>query len=132
MSTVCGDAGGEARVGEKVVERADLNKDGIIDYLFNAGYYDCVGTAPRFTPTAAAGADATQYLGSTTGKAIEVWSGQVWDTSVGETNGYPDLTVAVAGLDCGESPSKSVADMQGCTRHVRFNRSLKRWKLSIN
>jgi hypothetical protein len=130
MSEECADMGEHrAKGGRETVKSADLNGDGVADYVFYEGDYKCEGAASEFAPTAAAGVPATLFLGSKDGNAVEAWSSNVWGTRIKRVDGVETLIVDVAGLDCTDKPAKDIASMARCQRQVRYDRQSGKWQM---
>jgi hypothetical protein len=118
MAAQCKDATGQNGNVGQALSRADLNGDGVQDYIFQDGGYDCPGAASLFGGTAATGNPLSVYIADRAGGARRVWSDGVGDWSVKPRAGKPTLFVMVI---CETNQNKPVADWKWCDKRLLPN-----------
>lgn len=124
MATQCKDATGQRGNIGQAITRADLNGDGLQDYIFQYAGYDCPGAVSLFAGTAAAGNPLSLYLADKSGGARQVWSDGVGDWSVKPRAGKPTLFVQVI---CGNNANKPVAEWSWCEKRLLPNPGPGKW-----
>src|SRR4051812_4199426 len=74
MAAQCLEATGQRGSAGQAISRADLDGDGLDDYIFQPSVYDCPGAASLFAGTAATGDPLSVYIADRAGGAWRVWS----------------------------------------------------------
>lgn len=124
MADQCKDATGQrGRIGQAIT-RADLNGDGIEDYVVEDADYDCPGAVSLFAGTAATGNPLSLYIADKSGGVRKVWSGGVGEWSVKPRAGKPTLFVQVI---CGNNANKPVSDWKWCDERLLPNPGPGKW-----
>jgi hypothetical protein len=113
----CGPA--PAGTEDSLVQRIDLDRDGIDDWVIDAGRRLCPG---RPALAVAAGAPVTVFRGLKSGQAVPVFQRAAFGTRlVSSPSGERALWITLGGRDCGES-SETVR----CEREVTWQSSTQR------
>ena len=82
-----------------LIDRVDLNGDGLTDYVVDAGRYPCPG---RPAISAAAGAQVTMFKGLKDGFAVPAFQAVALGSSLHRPSvGPPQLWITLSGGDCG-------------------------------
>lgn len=124
MAAQCKDATGQAGTIGQAITRADLNGDGLEDYVVEDSNYDCPGAVSLFAGTAATGNPLSLYIADKSGGARKVWSGGVGEWSVKPRAGKPTLFVQVI---CGNNANKPVSDWSWCDKRLLPNPGPGQW-----
>ena len=118
----CRNFGGKPGNSPDMLRSADLNGDGVRDYVTDLNNYRCDGAASAMG-SGQSGAAVTVYVGGPTNSAIQVWAGTVHASKIETTAGKSRLWVDVAGGSCGQRNADRIpfANWQFCSRELVWN-----------
>ncbi len=114
---MCTEVGGKADTSQ-AVHRADLNGDGIEDYVFDVRGINCEGAASIYGDREMA---VTVFVADARGGAREAFTASVFGMSVQGTGAAAKLWLTVMGEACGKKPARDFASEQFCDRPVVWN-----------
>jgi len=103
----CRGYGGKPGPSPDLVKSADLNGDGLADYLVNVGAYACEGAASAMG-AGQSGADVAIFTGGPGGTAALAYEDTVYEAEIETKAGRSQVLMSVAGLRCGQ---KNAADL---------------------
>lgn len=116
-AAVCTDSGGKPDTS-KAIQRADLNGDGIEDYVLDVRGIQCDGAASAYGDRDML---VTVFVGDGKGGAREAFTGSVFGMSVQGTGASAKLWLTVMGQGCGKKPARDFASETFCDRSIVWN-----------
>ena len=105
VAAVCNENGGKANM-TNAVKRADLNGDGIEDYVLDVGSVNCDGAASVYGDREKG---VLVYVGDGKGGATEAFNDMSYGVTLEGTGSAAKLWLAVSGQLCGKPPAKDFA-----------------------
>ena len=114
---VCTEVGGKADTSN-AIKRADLNGDGIEDYVLDVGSVNCEGAASVYGDREKG---VIVYVGDGKGGATEALNDMSYGMKVEGTGPAAKLWLTVSGQSCGKPPAKDFASENFCDRSVVWN-----------
>jgi hypothetical protein len=122
LHALCRDAGGKPGKSPGLVQTADLNGDGLTDYLLDINRYNCEGAASAMG-AGQSGAVVSIYAGGPGDTAKKVFSGLAFEANIQGTSPKTRVWLTIQGLDCGQrnAASVSMANQIGCTRPLDWD-----------
>jgi hypothetical protein len=97
----------------KAVQRADLNGDGIEDFVISVDDIDCEGAASIYGDREKA---MVVFAGDGKGGATPVFDDSVYGTRIEKEGARAKLWLTVMGAQCGKKPAKDFASENFCDR----------------
>ena len=116
-AAICTEAGGKADTSN-AVKRADLNGDGIEDYVLDVGSVNCDGAASVYGDREKG---VLVYVGDGKGGATEAFNDMSYGTTLEGTGPSAKLWLTVSGRSCGKPPAKDFASEKFCDRAIAWN-----------
>ena len=104
-AAVCTEVGGKADT-TNAIKRADLNGDGIEDYVLDVGSVNCDGAASVYGDREKG---VLVYVGDGKGGATEAFNDMSYGVTLEGTGPAAKLWLAVSGQRCGKTPAKNFA-----------------------
>ena len=116
----CADFGGTPNKSPTLMKWADLNGDGVTDYVVDVGAYDCGGAASAMS-NGQSGSTVVVFAGGKDGSAVKAYQGSVYGITISEGD-KPVMSVNLSGADCGQNTDDvSFSNWKSCTRALRWN-----------
>lgn len=130
-NAMCIDMGGKPGKPSKLVRFADLNGDGITDFIKDLAYYNCEGAASAMS-AGQSGSAVTIFIGAPGGVAIEAYHAVVQGARLIGPPGKQRLYVGVMGPDCGQKNAARMAmvDVAVCQRPLNWKPEKKTFVLA--
>ncbi len=119
----CTEAGGKVDT-KGAVQRADLNGDGIEDYVTLAGWIRCEGFASLYGDREKA---VAVYVGDGKGGATAAFNDFVFDAKIEGAGAAARLWLDVMGQMCGKKPAADFASEHFCSRAIVWNAKTKKF-----
>jgi hypothetical protein len=118
----CRHAGGTPAKSPGLIQTADLNADGLTDYLLDINHYNCEGAASAMG-AGQSGAAVAIYVGGAGNTAEKVFSGLAFEAKIEGAAPKVRVWLTIQGLDCGQrnAASVSMANQVGCTRPLNWD-----------
>jgi hypothetical protein len=111
LTTLCSDAGGEPRAGD-TVRRADLNADGLDEFVLFAGWFVCENAVGVL-------GDREKILVVFAGDgASEAFSDAVFDAKLESKDNATELWVTTSAERCGRPAARRFAEETFCERSI--------------
>ena len=122
LAAACRDYGGKPGKSPGLIQMADLNADGLTDYVLDLNAYNCEGAASAMG-AGQSGAAVSVYVGGAGNTARKVWNGLAFQAKIEGAPAKPRLWLAIQGLDCGQKDAarRAMADQKGCNRPLNWN-----------
>jgi hypothetical protein len=117
VAAQCVEVGGKALTTE-AVKRADLNGDGMEDFVLDVGSINCDGAAGIYGDREKG---VTVYVGDGTGGAKSAFSDSVYGATIEGTGPAATLWLTVSGQQCGKKPAADFARENFCDRSIAWN-----------
>ena len=122
----CRALGGSPDDSPHLAQGADLNGDGVMDYVVDINAYNCDG-APAALGAAATGGGVTVYVGGPNNTARAAWIGAGFGVKV-EGAGprpvqKPRVWLDIVGADCGQANAAALpmSSRRPCSRPLTWN-----------
>ena len=116
-AAICIEVGGKPDTSN-AVKRADLNGDGIEDYVIDVGSVNCDGAASVYGDREKG---VAVYVGDGKGGATEAFSDMSYGMTLDGTGPAAKLWLSVSGQSCGKPPAKDFASENFCDRPIVWN-----------
>jgi hypothetical protein len=116
-AAICTEVGGKADMSQ-AVKRADLNGDGIEDYVLDVGSVNCDGAASVYGDREKG---VLVYVGDGKGGATEAFNDMSYGVTLEGTGPAAKLWLTVSGQACGKPPAKDFASEKFCDRAIVWN-----------
>lgn len=122
LDSDCRGYGGKPGRSPDLLKIADLNADGIRDYVTDLNNYNCDGAASAMG-SGQSGAALTVYVGGPANSAIQVYQATVQASRIETAGGKGRLFVDVGGADCGQANAARIpfARWEFCSRELVWN-----------
>jgi hypothetical protein len=112
LDDTCREVGGKPLNGD-VVKRVDLNGDGKVDFVVDAGSANCDGAASIYGDREKY---VAIYVGDGAGGATEAFSDSVYGVTIEGTGPAAKLWLTVSAQGCGRKPAADFASGNFCDR----------------
>lgn len=118
LAKSCKEMGGKPSKSPGLLSFADLNADGIVDYIVDVQQFNCEGAGASAFTNGQSGSDVSVYAGTPDGQARQAFAGSVYSVQLDKAAEPPKLTVGVAGLACGQKNAASLpfSAIKSCER----------------
>jgi hypothetical protein len=116
-AAICSEVGGKADTSN-AVKRADLNGDGIEDYVLDVGAVNCDGAASIYGDREKG---VIVYVGDGKGGATEAFNDMSYGMTIEGAGPAAKLWLTVSGQSCGKPPAKDFASENFCDRSLVWN-----------
>jgi hypothetical protein len=116
-AAICTEVGGKPDTSN-AVKRADLNGDGIEDYVLDGGSVNCDGAASVYGDREKG---VIVYVGDGKGGATEAFNDMSYGMAIQGTGSAAKLWLTVSGQSCGKPPAKDFASENFCDRPIVWN-----------
>ena len=116
-AAICTEVGGKADTSN-AVKRADLNGDGIEDYVLDVGSVNCDGAASIYGDREKG---VLVYVGDGKGGATEAFNDMSYGMTLEGAGPAAKLWLTVSGQSCGKPPAKDFASENFCDRAIVWN-----------
>ena len=116
-AAVCTEVGGKADT-TNAVKRADLNGDGIEDYVLDVRSVNCDGAASVYGDREK---QVLVYVSDGKGGATEAFNDVSYGVTLEGTGPSAKLWLTVSGRSCGKPPAKDFASEKFCDRAIAWN-----------
>jgi hypothetical protein len=116
-AAICTEVGGKPDTSN-AVKRADLNGDGIEDYVLDGGSVNCDGAASIYGDREKG---VLVYVGDGKGGATEAFNDMSYGMTLEGAGPTAKLWLTVSGLSCGKPPAKDFASENFCDRAIVWN-----------
>lgn len=118
----CRGFGGKPGKAPDLLRAADINADGVRDYVIDLNNYRCDGAASAMG-SGQSGAALTVYVGGPSNSAIQVYSDTVYASKIQTIAGKAQLWVDVAAASCGQRNAANIpfARWEFCSRQLVWN-----------
>ncbi|WP_374571628.1 hypothetical protein [Phenylobacterium sp.] len=122
LNKSCREYGGAPTAAPNLVKVADLNGDGLPDYLVNVGAYSCEGAASAMG-AGQFGADVEIFAGGPGGTAAKAYENAVYDAEIVTKAGKTEVWLMVSGEACGQKNAINLpfSDWKACKRSLVWN-----------
>ena len=129
LGAQCRDSGGKPGRSPGLIQTADLNGDGLTDYVLDINAYNCEGAASAMG-AGQSGANVSIYVGGPGNTATKVWEGLAFQARVQGSGSGARVWVAIQGLDCGQKNAArlAMADQKACNRPLNWNPAKRSFK----
>jgi hypothetical protein len=117
IAAVCNENDGKADM-TNAVKHADLNGDGIEDYVLDVGSVNCVGAASVYGDRAKG---VIVYVGDGKGGATEAFNDNSYGATLDGAGPAAKLWLTVSGRLCGKPPAQDFASENFCDRSLVWN-----------
>jgi hypothetical protein len=114
---MCREVGGKPQARD-AVKTADLNGDGVADYVFFLGWMWCDGAASLYGDREKG---ISVYIGDGKGGATTAFSGAAFDAKIEGSGASAKLWLDVMGQTCGRKPAANFASESFCSRALAWN-----------
>lgn len=117
---MCQEAGGKFSATNAYIQQADLNGDGITDYVMDDAQISCEGAESLF---AGSGGSAVTVFAGTQNGAAKVFSQNVFAVKLERDRRPPRLYLGVGGKLCGQKNTEDMSNAQLslCLRPLRWD-----------
>jgi hypothetical protein len=116
-AAICTEVGGKPNTSQ-AIKRADLNGDGIEDYVLDVGSVGCEGAASVYGDREKG---VIVYVGDGKGGAKEAFNGMSYGATLEGSGAAAKLWLTVSGGSCGKPPAKDFASENFCDRAIVWN-----------
>lgn len=116
-AAICTEVGGTPDTSQ-AVKRADLNGDGLEDFVLDVGGIVCNGAASVYGDRAK---DVSVYVGDGKGGARQAFGGSAYAITLEGTGSSARLWLTVSGGSCGKPPAPDFASENFCERYIVWN-----------
>jgi hypothetical protein len=116
-AAICTEVGGKPDTSN-AVKRADLNGDGIEDYVLDVGSVNCDGAASVYGDREKG---VIVYVGDGKGGATEAFNDMSYGMTIEGAGPAAKLWLGVSGQACGKPPAKDFASENFCDRSLVWN-----------
>lgn len=123
---MCREVGGTPHTRD-AVKTADLNGDGIADYVFFLGWIWCEGAASLYGDREKG---ASVYVGDGRGGATAAFSGAAFDAKIEGSGTSAKLWLDVMGSTCGRKPAATFANESFCSRALAWNSKSRKFEFA--
>jgi hypothetical protein len=123
-AAICTEVGGKPDTAN-AVRRADLNGDGIEDYVLDVGSVNCEGAASVYGDREKG---VIVYVGDGKGGATEAFNDMSYGMAVEGTGPAAKLWLTVSGQSCGKPPAKGFASENFCDRAIVWNAKTRKFE----
>lgn len=129
LADECKGYGGKPGKSPALIDLADLNGDGMLDYIIDKGAFNCDGAGASAMSNGQSGSDLTVFVGTADGNATQAYTASVYGAELDKTTHPPTLWVAVSGKLCGQKNADKlpVASLKGCKRPLAWNAAQRRF-----
>lgn len=114
LTSDCSSVGGTPRADE-AVRRADLDADGVDDFVLFAGWIACENAWSIYGDREKL---VTVFAGDATTGAVEAFTGTAFDVKVEHRADGAELWLATMGASCGRPPAPTFAEETFCERKL--------------
>jgi hypothetical protein len=122
-TAVCREAGGRPGRSPELVKTADLNGDGMIDYVVDWSLYQCVGAVSAME-NGQSGHTVEVLVGGPGNTAASAYGNSVYGAKVETVAGKSRLWVDVAAMDCGQNArGVPFSNWQFCSRALVWDKA---------
>jgi hypothetical protein len=123
FADICRDVEGKPDTRE-AVKRADLNGDGIEDYVVDVAGIVCTGAWSIFGDREKS---VSVYVGDGKGAAVRAFSDTAYGASLEVRGKSTQLWLTVSGVECGRKPARDFASESFCDRSLVWNAAARRF-----
>lgn len=123
FADICRDVEGKPDTRE-AVKRADLNGDGIEDYVVDVAGIVCTGAWSIFGDREKS---VSVYVGDGKGAAVSAFSDTAYGASLEVRGKSAQLWLTVSGMECGRKPARDFASESFCDRSLVWNAAARRF-----
>jgi len=117
----CRSYGGRPGASPSLLKSADLNGDGLADYVIDQGGYDCDGAASAMG-AGQSGAAVRVYAGLPGGGAKLAWQNTAYGTTIATAGARARLWIDTAGFECGQrNPNLPFSAWTFCSRPLNWS-----------
>jgi hypothetical protein len=117
----CRSYGGRPGASPNLLKSADLNGDGLAEYVIDQGGYNCDGAASAMG-AGQSGAAVRVYAGLAGGGAKLAWQNTAYGTSIVSAGGRARLWIDTAGFECGQRGANiPFSDIKACSRPLNWS-----------
>jgi hypothetical protein len=116
-AAICTEVGGKPNTSQ-AVKRADLNGDGIEDYVLDVGSVGCEGAASVYGDREKG---VLVYVGDGKGGAREAFNDVSFGVTLEGSGATAKLWLTMSGGSCGKPPAKDFASENFCDRAIVWN-----------
>lgn len=122
LHAMCREAGGKPGRSPGLIQMADLNGDGLADYVVDINSYNCEG-APSAMGAGQSGAVVSIYVAGPGNTARKVWNGLAFEAKIEGAGAKRRVWLAIQGRDCGQknAATLSMAEQKGCNRPLTWD-----------
>jgi hypothetical protein len=117
LDDTCREVGGKP-LNSDAVKRVDLNADGKVDFVVDAGSANCDGAASIYGDREKG---VAVYVGDGMGGATEAFSDSVYGATIEGTGPAAKLWLTVTAQRCGKKPAVDFATENFCDRALVWN-----------
>ena len=122
-AAICTEVGGKPNTSQ-AVKRADLNGDGLEDYVLDVGAVNCDGAASVYGDREKG---VLVYVGDGKGGAAEAFNDIAYGMTLEGTGPAAKLWLTVSGQSCGKPPAKDFASEKFCDRAIVWNAKMRKF-----
>ena len=131
LARFCRLLGGRPHGFQRAVGRADLNGDGINDYVVDDGELQCYGT-DGVGIFGNRNGGVTVFLGRADGEAEKAFYYSVFGSKIYYVGKQAKLYLGMAGTYCGQMPESEKRDgYEKCSRPLKWNDKLRRFEIDM-
>lgn len=120
MHTACNEIGTPGNSSNDLVQSADLNGDGLADWVLDERAYSCEGAASLFGG-GTGGSQTVVWAGLPGGVLSKSFEHANFGIEITVRHVHPTLFFQVGGPLCGQSENVSRGEMIGCLRPITWN-----------
>jgi len=133
LARFCRLLGGRPHGFQQAVERADLNGDGITDYVLDDSELQCYGASGSVGMFGNRnGGGVTVFLGRADGKAEKVFYYSAFGAKIDYVGKQAKLYLGMAGTYCGQTPESEKRDgYEKCSRPLKWNDKSRRFQIDM-
>lgn len=127
----CKDFGGVPGKSPQLVKVADLNGDGITDYVIDNASYDCDGAVSAMS-NGQSGAGVEVLVGGPGNTATPAYENSVYAATIETVGGKSTLWLDLAGVPCGQTNAARIpfSNWKSCSRALAWNATTRKFVLA--